>query len=210
MFTRRAILHKCLALGSLTVVSSFSAETMFAAFQDREKQLRKPTPPNSLGPFYKRLAPTTATLRAPGDPGLPLSLSGQVLDTRGDVLPDATVEIWQTDHFGYYDAEGYRYRGKLPVDASGQYKVETVMPGHYPDHSRVCQHIHYLVTAPGHKTLVTELYFATDPAFEGDPQKNFSRDPVIRTPELIRPVLLAGEPEAIHAAVSFELCLERL
>ena len=84
------------------------------------------------------------------------------------------------------------------------------MPGHYPDHSRVCQHIHYLVTAPGHKTLVTELYFATDPAFEGDPQKNFSRDPVIRTPELIRPVLLAGEPEAIHAAVRFELCLERL
>jgi hypothetical protein len=71
MFTRRAILHKCLALGSLTVASSFSAEAMFAAFQDRETQLRKPTPSNSLGPFYKRLAPTTAVLRAPGDPGLP-------------------------------------------------------------------------------------------------------------------------------------------
>jgi len=27
----------------------------------------------------------------------------------------------------------------------------------------VCQHVHYLVTALGHKTLVTELYFATDP-----------------------------------------------
>jgi protocatechuate 3,4-dioxygenase beta subunit len=210
MFTRRAILHNCLALGSLTVASSFSAEAMFAAFQGREKETRKPTPPNTLGPFYKRLAPTTGTLRAPGDPGLPLSLSGQVLDTRGDVLPDATIEIWQADHSGYYDIDGYRYRGKLPVDASGQYKFETVMPGHYPDRSRVCQHVHYLVTAPGHKTLVTQLYFATDPAFEGDPQKNFSRDPVIRTPELIRPVLLTGEPEAIHAEVRFELCLERL
>jgi protocatechuate 3,4-dioxygenase beta subunit len=210
MFTRRAILHKCLALGSLTVASSFSAEAMFAAFQEREKKARKPTPPNTLGPFYKRLAPITGTLRAPGDPGLPLSLSGQVLDTRGDVLPDATIEIWQADHSGYYDIDGYRYRGKLPVDASGQYRFETVMPGHYPDRSRVCQHVHYLVTAPGHKTLVTQLYFATDPAFEGDPQKNFSRDPVIRTPELIRPVLLMGEPEAIHAAVRFELCLERL
>jgi len=63
---------------------------------------------------------------------------------------------------------------------------------------------------PGHKTLVTQLYFASDPAFEGDPQKNFSRDLVIRTPELIRPVLLTGEPEAIHAEVRFELCLERL
>jgi protocatechuate 3,4-dioxygenase beta subunit len=139
-----------------------------------------------------------------------LSISGQVLDTRGDVLPDATIEIWQADHSGYYDIDGYRYRGKLPVDASGQYRFETVMPGHYPDRSRVCQHVHYLVTAPGHKTLVTQLYFATDPAFEGDPQKNFSRDPVIRTPELIRPVLLTGDPEAIHAAVRFELCLERL
>ncbi|HEY6770748.1 MAG TPA: hypothetical protein VI386_38905, partial [Candidatus Sulfotelmatobacter sp.] len=62
MLTRRAILHKCLALGSLTVASSFSAEAMFAAFQEREKQPRKPTPPNSLGPFYKRLAPTSGTL----------------------------------------------------------------------------------------------------------------------------------------------------
>ena len=210
MFNRRAILHKCLALGTLTVASSSSAEAMFAAFQDREKQPRKPTPPNSLGPFYKKLAPTTAILRAPGDPGLPLTLSGQVLDTRGDVLPDAMIEVWQTNHFGYYDLDGYRYRGKLPVDASGQYKIETVMPGHYPDLSRVCQHIHYLVTAPGHKTLVTELYFATDPAFEGDPQKNFSRDPGVHTPELIRPVTLAGEPAAIHAAVTFELCLECL
>jgi protocatechuate 3,4-dioxygenase beta subunit len=210
MLNRRSMLEKCLALGSVTIACRFSPEAMFAAFQDREKQLRKPTPPNTLGPFYKRLAPTTGALRAPGDPGLPLSLSGQVLDTRGDVLPDATIEIWQADHSGYYDIDGYRYRGKLPVDASGQYRFETVMPGHYPDRSRVCQHVHYLVTAPGHKTLVTQLYFATDPAFEGDPQKNFSRDPVIRTPELIRPVLLTGEPEAIHAAVRFELCLERL
>ena len=210
MLTRRAILHKCLALGSLGVASSFSAEVMFAAFQEREHQSRKPTPPNTLGPYYKRLAPATEALRAPGDPGLPLSLSGQVLDTRGDVLLDATIEIWQADHFGYYDIDGYRYRGKLSVDSTGQYKAETVLPGHYPDRSRICQHVHYLVIAPGHKTLATQLYFATDPAFDGDPQKNFNRDPVIHTPELIRPVLLTGEPEAIHAAVRFELCLERL
>ena len=147
-------------------------------------------------------------LRAPGDPGLPLSVSGHVFDTRGDVLSNATIEIWQANHFGSYDTEGYRYRANLPLDSSGSYKFDSVMPGHYPD--RVCQHIHYLRTAPGHKTLVTELYFATDPVFEGDPQKNFARDPNIQTPELIRPVLLVGEPEAMHAAVRFELCLERL
>ena len=210
MLTRRAILEKCLALGSVTIACGFSPEAMLLAFQEREKQVRKPTPPNALGPFYKKLAPQTGMLRAPGDPGLPLSLGGQVFDTRGDVIRNAIIEIWQTDHFGYYDVDGYRYRGKLPADASGQYKFETVMPGHYPDKSRVCQHIHYLVTAPGRKPLVTQLYFATDPVFEGDPEKNFSRDPLIETPELIRPVLLTGEPEIIHAAVRFELCLERL
>jgi protocatechuate 3,4-dioxygenase beta subunit len=208
MLTRRAILQKCLALGSVTIASGFSGEAMIAAFQEREKQLRKPTPPNDLGPFYKRLAPLTNVLRAPGDPGMPLSVSGQVLNTRGEVLANAMIEVWQADNAGHYDIDGYRYRGKLTLDHAGQYNFESVIPGHYPD--RVCQHLHYLVTAPGHKPLVTELYFATDPVFDGDPQKNYSRDPLIETPELIRPVVLAGDPQAIHAEVKFELCLERL
>jgi protocatechuate 3,4-dioxygenase beta subunit len=82
------------------------------------------------------------------------------------------------------------------------------MPGHYPD--RVCQHIHFLVTAPGHKTLVTQLYFATDPVFEGDPDHNFGRDRLIGSRELVRPVMLTGDPQDIQAAVRFEVCLERL
>jgi protocatechuate 3,4-dioxygenase beta subunit len=183
---------------------------MLAAFQDREKQIRKPTPLNPLGPFYKRLTPVNDVLRVPGDPGIPLTLSGQVFDTRGDVVTDATIEIWQTNHQGYYDVDGYRYRGKRQVDKSGAYTFESVIPGHYPDKSRVCQHVHYLVTAPGHKTFVTQLYFATDPVFDGDPVKNYARDPLIQTPELIRPVLLTGDPNEVHAKVTWELCLERL
>jgi protocatechuate 3,4-dioxygenase beta subunit len=110
----------------------------------------------------------------------------------------------------FIDIDGYRYRGKLAVGRSGQYKFESVIPGHYPDRSRICQHIHYVVTAPGHKPLVTQLYFATDPVFEGDPQKNYTRDPVLKTPELIRPVWLTGDPQNIQAEVTFELCIERL
>ena len=97
---------------------------------------------------------------------------------------------------------------KLPVDHTGAYKFDSVMPGHYPD--RVCQHVHYLVTAPGHKPLVTQLYFATDPVFEGDPDHNFSRDPLIHNRELVRPVMLTGDPKEIQAAVRFELVLELL
>jgi len=210
MLTRRDVLHKGVALGSVVIASQFSPEAMLAAFQEREKEFRKPTPSNTLGPFYKRLTPVNASLRAPGDAGMPLTLSGQVFNTRGDVIPDAIVEIWQTNHQGYYDLDGYRYRGKLQVDRSGSYGFETVIPGHYPDKSRICQHTHYLVTAPGHKTLVTQLYFATDPVFEGDPAKNYLRDPLVQTPELIRPVMLTGDPNQVHAKVQFELCLERL
>jgi protocatechuate 3,4-dioxygenase beta subunit len=165
---------------------------MLAAFRDQEKQIRKPTPPNTLGPFYKRLTPVNANLRTSGDPGIPLTLSGQVFDTRGDIVSDVTIEIWQTNHHGYYDLEGYHYRGKSQVDKSGAYTFESVIPGHYPDKSRICQHVHYVVTAPGHKPLVTQLYFATDPVFEGDPAKNYARDPLIQTPELVRPVVLTA------------------
>lgn len=94
---------------------------------------------------------------------------------------------------------------QLSIDSINQF--DTIMPGHYPD--RVCQHVHYLVTAPGHKPLITQLDFATDPVFEGDPDKNFSKDPLIESRELVRPITIAGDPKAMYAAVSFELCLER-
>ena len=206
--TRREILEGCVALGSVVIISSAPARAMLNAFQQREAERHRPTPPNEIGPFYKKNAPATSVFRTPGDPGMPLVLSGQVFNTRGDELPNAVVEVWQTDHLGHYDLDGYRYRGKLPLDKTAAYKLDSVMPGHYPD--RVCQHVHFAVTAPGHKPLITQLYFATDPVFEGDPDHNFTRDPLIHSRELVRPVTLVGDPHDIQAAVRFELCLEIL
>ena len=139
---------------------------------------------------------------------MPLSVSGKVWSARGEALPGAVVEVWQADHDGHYDLEGYRYRARVPADAEAQYTLATTMPGHYP--GRVCQHIHYLVTAPGHKPLITQLYFATDPAFEGDPDRNYTKDPLVRSRELVRPVALSGAEKDVRAAVTFELVLETL
>ena len=87
-------------------------------------------------------------------------------------------------------------------------KFDTIMPGQYPDH--VCQHVHYLVIAPGHKPLVTQLYFADRSGLRRrSPDKNFSKDPLVQSRELVRPVTIAGDPKAMYTAVSFELCLER-
>ena len=203
--TRRDVLLKCAALGTLTVAPSFSLAETIALWQERA---RKPTAWDEIGPFYKRDAPQNAHLRAPGDPGLPVSVAGKVFDTAGNLLTRARVEIWQADHSGGYDLDGYRYRATLLADDQGRYSFDSVMPGHYP--GRVCQHIHYLVSAPGHKTLTTQLYFATDPVFDGDPDRNYTRDPLIYSRELVRPVTLIGDPKDVHAAVNFEIVLERL
>ena len=205
--SRRDLLLKCAAAGVLTSIPSLSVAEAITRWEAQEAGAKKITPWNEIGPFYKRMAPQKSELRAPGDPGLPVAVSGQVFDTSGNILVGAKLEIWQADHLGHYDLDGYRYRTTLVADSAGKYSFDSVMPGHYPD--RVCQHIHYMVTAPGHQPLITQLYFATDPVFDGDPDKNFSRDPLILSRELVRPVALVGDPRDIHAAVNFELVLGR-
>src|SRR5438105_9647143 len=206
--TRRELLLKCAALGSLTLAPSLSLGEAVASWQQQGQAKSKPTSWDEIGPFYKRAAPQEAHLRLTGDAGIPLSVAGQVVNVRGETLPGARLEIWQADHHGHYDLDGYRYRTSLLTDGHGRYAFDSVMPGHYP--ARVCQHIHYLVMAPGHKPLTTQLYFATDPVFEGDPQRNYTRDPLIQSSDLVRPVTLVGDPKEIHASVNFEIVLEKL
>src|ERR1051326_8225578 len=200
---RRKFLLQAVEAGGLVLSSQIPRAAVAAS---RAVPGRKPTPPDDLGPFYRRLAPHQAMLRRPGDPGMPLRLTGAVFSAKGRAIPDASLEIWQANGGGIYDTGGYRYRTSLTANAKGGYAVDTVIPGHYP--GRVCQHVHYLVRAEGHKPLVTELYFATDPVFEGDPDKNYARDPVCTSRELVRPVVITGEPKAIVANVTFDLVLE--
>lgn len=205
-FTRRELLERCVVFGAVTVASTVSLPTFAEAWDAAEK--KKPTPWCELGPFYKREAPHSSMLRAPGDAGMPLTLSGVVYNTRGETVPDAKLEIWQADNDGHYDVDGYRFRALLEPGPKGAYAIESVIPGHYPD--RVCQHVHYLVTAPGLKPLITQMYFATDPVFDGNPDKNYTRDPLCTSRELVRPVVIKGDPKQIVAAVTFDLVLETL
>jgi protocatechuate 3,4-dioxygenase beta subunit len=204
--SRRNLLAKCISVGVVTAAANLVPQ-LAEAWELAEQPARAVTPHVELGPFYKKNAPHSAGLRMSGDRGLPLLVKGQVFDTRGDKVPGASIEIWHTDDAGHYDLDGYRFRAALVSSDEAKYEFESVMPGHYP--ARVCQHVHYLVRAPGHKPLTTQLYFATDPALDGDPDKNYTRDPLITSRELVRPVLLAGEAEKLHALVNFEIVLER-
>ncbi|HEX8492049.1 MAG TPA: hypothetical protein VF658_04350 [Pyrinomonadaceae bacterium] len=169
----------------------------------KSKQTFAPTPSNSLGPFYKKGAPRTEKLKGPNDSGTPLTVSGRIVNTNGQSLAGANVEVFHADNSGQYDMEGFRFRGQVLSGAGGEYKFETIVPGGYGGRP---QHIHYVISAPGHRQLVTQLYFANDPFFGGNPDSNFSRDSLVER-DLIRPVTLAGQDKSQTSAVVFDICL---
>ncbi len=215
--TRREALENCIVRGGLLAAAPMAATTLFADWARAEKRALKPTSTEVLGPFYKKGAPNESAMRIVEEPGMALRVSGSVTDERGEPVAGAHVALWHTDHYGRYDVMGYRYRAELVVGESADYSVDTIMPGHYP--TRPAQHIHYLITAPGYKSLITQAYFATDPWFEGDPEKNFGR--IAKNRELVRPVTLFEQreealngklplkPGEASAAITFDIRLEK-
>jgi protocatechuate 3,4-dioxygenase beta subunit len=211
--SRRQALELCISRGLLAVAagSVLLPKQLLAAWQQAEQQALKPTPHEAFGPLFIKGAPNQPVLRAPGDPGVPLKVSGRVLNTQGQVVEAAIVDFWQADHRGLYDTRGYRYRTKFTPGANGDYDIDTVIPGHYPD--RPAQHLHYMVAAPGYRTLVTESYFATDPFFEGNIDKNWNKHGIAEHREMILPVSLfedaSAESQTLHAQITLDIVLEK-
>ena len=115
-----------------------------AAAQER---VCTPTPPDGLGPFYKPNAPERART------GTGIVVTGAVRSAKGcAALPGARVEWWSADERGQYRDE---LRATQHADAQGRFTYETVAPGRYPGRP---PHLHVRISAPGHKTLVTQLY----------------------------------------------------
>ena len=204
-WSRRDVLRECLASGVLLTSARLCEADVLAAWTG--EQAARPTPHVEMGPFYKKRAPRNTRLRGAGDPGVALSVRGRVVGSQGNAIQDAVIEIWQADDAGLYDLDGYRYRATLSPTRTGEYGFDSIIPGHYP--ARVARHVHYLVTAPGYRPLSTQLYFATDEVFEGNPAKNFTKDPLITSRDLVRPVVLDGQPGSAIARVTFELVLAK-
>ncbi len=201
--SRRVLFERCVEKGAL-----LGAFASIGAVEVLGAETAGATPRNEMGPFYRKGIPAGGPMIPAGGKGFGLEVGGRVTNTKGEKVEGVTIEVWQADELGIYDLEGARYRAKILLGEKADYRFDSVMPGHYPD--RVAQHIHYYIHAPGHKSLVTQLYFATDPVFEGDPKKNFNKDPLVRNAELIRPVTIVDENKVARAVVRFDLCLEKL
>ncbi len=124
-----------------------------------------PTVPNTEGPFYLAGAPNRSVLITPETPGTRLEITGRVLeDTACAPLNFATLEVWQANAEGQYDAQGFRLRGQLNTGKDGRFEIATIVPGRYRNGANFRPaHIHVKVSAFGHQTLTTQLYFEGDP-----------------------------------------------
>ncbi len=122
------------------------------------------TPSDALGPYYVPVTGIQPDL-CQRDAGSGIVISGRVVgfpDCRP--VTDALIEVWHADAYGGYSRVG----NTRPDDAAcllranvrsgdwGQYSFRTVIPGIYTGRP---QHIHFRVSAPGHRTLVTQMYF---------------------------------------------------
>ena len=166
---RRAFLkHAALAAAFFTVPGAFAEELIR-------------TPRQTEGPFYPDHLPldTDNDLVVVNDALTPASgeithLSGRILDSRGEPLRNALVEIWQVDNNGVYintrDKHAARDKnfqgfGRFLTGSSGEYYFRTIKPVAYPGRTR---HIHYAVKLKGRDKWTTQCYVKGEPLNERD------------------------------------------
>jgi protocatechuate 3,4-dioxygenase beta subunit len=114
------------------------------------------TPGKEEGPYYSAGSPETKRLWSTDISGEKLTLSGKVMDIKGNPLVGAWLDFWQADGNGRYDNEGYTLRGHQYTDKNGSYTLETVIPGKYPGRT---PHIHVKAGANEKTpTLTTQLF----------------------------------------------------
>ncbi len=171
--SRRAFLGT-LALGA----SAFTARGAFADLLSR-------TPTTNEGPFYPTKLPldTDNDLLIINDAITPAvgevtHLGGRLLDSRGNPLRNAMIEIWQCDKDGTYlkqhqqDQEtfdtNFQGYGRFLTSSTGEYYFRTIKP--VPYRGRPAAHIHARVWKGDKKLLTTECFIKGLPNNERDGQ----------------------------------------
>jgi DNA uptake protein ComE-like DNA-binding protein len=101
--------------------------------------------------------------------GQAFQLQGQVMDTAGNPIKDAVVEIWQTDSNGNYNHPNdaptsaldktFQYFGTATTDEKGYYAFLTIKPAAYESRP---PHIHLRVKIAGAEALTSQFYFEED------------------------------------------------
>lgn len=145
-----------------------------------------------LGPFFREGAPELplGASIARGIEGIPLMIKGSVTSTDRKPLSGARVDVWQASTDGKYDLQFDDFKGaemnlraRFRTDGDGRFHFMSVKPSSYPvpsdgpvgkmlnalgRHPFRPAHIHFIISAPGFKPLVTALYIDGDQYIDSD------------------------------------------
>ena len=144
-----------------------------------------------LGPFYVANAPIRdmgANINLDGK-GLPLVMTGRVIDVHGKPVEGALIDTWMTNEDGFYDVQQpgiqpkFNLRGRFHTSADGLYYFRGARPRYYPlptdgpvgemllamgRHPFRPAHIHFIVSAPGYVAVTTHVFMRGDTYLESD------------------------------------------
>lgn len=168
-------------------VVSFAGVLSAGTWRVAQAKPWRPTPRETKGPFYPVKAQkdtdfdlTRIEGHAEAAKGRLIEIAGQVLNTRGEPIEDAIVELWQANAAGRYhhprdtnpapldpDFQGWAI---VPSGRDGGFRFKTVFPGAYPasaDWTRP-PHIHFIIKKNGFVELATQMYFPGEALNESD------------------------------------------
>jgi hydroxyquinol 1,2-dioxygenase len=145
-----------------------------------------------LGPFHvegAEIAPHGIDI-SEGLPGDPCFVTARVTNLEGEPISGATVDVWHADAEGGYDVQdpswspdAMKLRAVFETDAAGSFHFRTILPSAYPiptdgpvggmlrattRSAMRPAHIHFLVRAPGHDTLITHVFVEGDEWLDAD------------------------------------------
>jgi hydroxyquinol 1,2-dioxygenase len=142
-----------------------------------------------FGPFFVEDSPhiELGGDTAGGAGGQPCWVEGTIRDAAGAPVPGARIEVWEADEDGFYDVQydDGRTAGRAHLTSAedGGFRFWAVTPTPYPipDDGPVgrmlaatgrspmrASHLHFMVTAPGLRTLVTHIFVRGDELLASD------------------------------------------
>jgi catechol 1,2-dioxygenase len=161
-------------LGLTTLVETMNDDLPDGAFE-----------PSVLGPFYREGAPEIRQYdnisRGEND-GVAALVTGHVRSIDGTPIQGAELDIWQTNNNGHYEnvdpsQPDFNLRGRIFTDKDGNFAFWTVKPEAYPipkdgpvgalldaagRHNMRPAHIHFILSAPGYQTVVSQIFSSDD------------------------------------------------
>jgi len=145
-----------------------------------------------LGPFWRKNAPLCAwgeNISRTDLGGQPMEVRGVILDEAKHPIASAIVDVWHSSPVGFYEnqdehQEDMNLRGRFETNDCGEFFFKTIRPSGYPvptngpcgellraqkRHPNRPAHIHFMISKPGYKVLITQVFDSTDKNLESDP-----------------------------------------